>query len=808
MGAIEVIEERLLLTTYTVLTNADSGADSLRQAILDANDNPGADTIAFNLQVGSLTINPLNVLPNITDPLTIDGTSQPGYAGTPLVVLNGSQVAEEFNVCLEIDTSNSTIKGLAIQDYVEAIVIGGFGSSGVAGNHVELCYLGLNTAGTASVSNYNGVRIDNGATNNVIGGTAGQGNVISGNTNTGVVILGEGTSGNRVEGNTIGTSPDKTTAISNGAGVGIAGGATGNTIGGLVAGASNLISGNVDHGILILGTTTAENLVQGNLIGTNGSGTTALGVFTNSSGILMGDGAHDNLIGGTTAAARNVIAGVNGTGIQLYGEGTAHNTIQGNYLGVDITGTVKIEIGDDAIFLEGVANNLIGGTAAGAGNVISGAARHGLVLFGEGSTGNTVQGNRIGTNAAGTGSISNASDGIRIDDAPNNTIGGSAAGAGNLISGNDQNGITLTNIGGGGNLVEGNLIGVQVDGTSALPNLIDGVEISFGAGGNQIGGTAAGEGNVIAFNGSRGVNVNGNTVGGNSIIGNSIYSNAVFEIDLNVDLATANDPLDADTGPNSLQNFPVLSSAVSSNGSLTIQGTLNSSASHTFGLAFYSSPANDGNGFSQGQTYLGSSEVTTGPSGAGSFAVILPVNVTVGHVITATANRSGTSEFSASRVVTGTPNVNPILVVSGETIPYSLGAPATLLASNAQVVDADSPNFGGGQLVAAFDPKGKGKELLGIRSQGTGAGQISVVDGTVQFGGTAIGTVTGGKGKKALTVTFNNAATAAAVQELVRNITYQNQSKKVKAQSRTVQLHVTDNAGHASVTASLRIFFV
>ncbi len=811
MTKIEQFEDRVLLTAYTVLNNADSGGDSLRQAILDANANPGADTIVFNLDPGSLVIQPTTLLPGLTDPVTIDGTTQPGFAGIPLVVISGSLLpSQTFGSGLEIDTSNSTIKSLVVQGFSEGegILIGGFGSSGVTGNHIEGCYIGVNAAGTAAAPNGNGIRIANGAQDNVVGGTAGQGNVISGNLGYGILVQDSGTTGNRIEGNTLGASADRTTAIGNGYGVAVGEGASNNTIGGLVAGASNLISGNVDYGISLVGSDVSGMVIQGNLIGTNAAGSAALGDFTAVAGISLSGGTHDNLIGGTTAAARNIIAGTAGTGIRISGSGTANNTIHGNFLGVDATGSSSIAIGDDGIFIEGANLNLIGGTAVGTGNVISGTERHGVVIFGGTATGNTVQGNRIGTTASGTAAIPNGSDGIRVDGAPDNTIGGAAAGAGNLISGNTQNGITLTEPGCEGNIVQGNLLGVQVDGTSPLPNGIDGLDVNFSASNNQIGGRNAGEGNIIAFNAIRGLEITGNSTLGNSLLGNSIHSNATFEVDLNSDLTTANDALDADVGPNGLQNYPVMTSAVSSSGSLTVQGTFNSSASSTFTVDFYASSANDPSGLGQGQIYLGSQTVTTSPAGSTGFAATLSVNVAVGNVVTAMAtDASGnTSEFSASVAVSAA-SPNPVLILSGAAVSYSPRQAPVVLDAAALVTDADSPNFNGGQLVVKLSPRGKGSELLAIRNQGTGAGQIAVVDGTVQFGGTAIGTFVGSKGKKSLVVTFNGNATSEAVQALVRNITYHNKAKRLKTPTRTAQFQITDDAGHSSALINALISF-
>lgn len=811
-GPIEVFEDRVLLTAYSVDTNDDSGAGSLRQAILDANAHLGADTIEFNLDSDELVIQPLSSLPAITDPVTIDGATQPGFTLQPIVTISGALIpAETFAPGLEIDTSNSTIRSLVINGFAdgEGILIGGFDSTGVTGNHVEGCYIGLSADGSTVIPNANGIRIANGAQNNVIGGTtAGQGNTISGNSTYGILLQGEGTSGNLIQGNIIGITEDPLTDVGNGYGISLAQGASNNTIGGTTAGARNLISGNIDYGIALVGNDVTGNVIQGNWIGLNGTGTAAYGSFTDVAGISLSNGAHGNTIGGTAAGAGNVIAGVTGNGITLQDEGTSNNVIQGNYLGVNASGTAAVGINDDAIFVIDATNNTIGGTVAGAGNVISGAGRHGITIFGASTSGNNVWGNLIGTNAAGTTAIPNGNDGIHFDGAPDNIVGGATLAKRNVISGNAQNGITVTGAGASDNIVQGNYIGVQIDGESALPNQIDGIQIADGAVGTLIGGSAVlssgddvfGEPNVIAFNAGRGVNVTGNATTGNTIFGNSIYLNDTYEIDLNSDLRTNNDGSDGDNGPNGRQNFPILSSANSSAGSLAIFGTLNSTPLKTFTIDFYSSTAVDANGFGQGEVYLGSTQVITSATGAAGYSKVFTASVSAGHVITATAtdDNGSTSEFSSAVTVVGTPSSNPVLTLSTATVISDSRTTPVVLDATATLTDADSANFNGGKLTVTLTPAGKGSDQLAVRNQGTGAGQISVSNKDVLFEGVVIGTMTGGKGKKALVVTLIGNATVEATQALVRNITYLNKAKKVPVHTKTAQFEVTDGSGHSS----------
>lgn len=348
-----------------------------------------------------------------------------------------------------------------------------------------------------------------------------------------------------------------------------------------------------------------------------------------------------------------VIRDFDGDGIEI-SAGSDNNTIIGNYIG-RLTAAGLDAGADEANSFNGLrilgANNTIGGTTAGFGNILSGNNDSGITITGASATGNLVQGNRIGTNAAGTAIIANGVDGILIDNnAANNTIGGTTAAARNVISGNLDDGIELDN-GASGNVIRGNYIGTDISGTVDLGNLSDGVLVNASAANNQIGGTAAGAGNVIAFNDGIGVDVLNGAASGNSVLANSIFSNGALGIDLNGDGVTANDVGDGDSGANDLQNVPTLTNARTDDFStVSISGTLNSTASTTFRVEFFASSSVDGSGHGEGQRYLGFATVTTDGSGNASFSQSLSASVVAGEVITATATNSATgntSEFSA-----------------------------------------------------------------------------------------------------------------------------------------------------------------
>ena len=231
------------------------------------------------------------------------------------------------------------------------------------------------------------------------------------------------------------------------------------------------------------------------------------------------------------------------------------------------------------------------------------------------------------------------------------TIGGTTPGAGNVISGN-TNGISL--VSDSGIAVEGNFIGTDPTGTLLLGNSGYGVFINESSD-NVIGGTVPGAGNVIAGNGSGGVDVDGSSTG-DAILANSIYANGAAliagttgGIDLGGNATIPNTPGGPHVGPNDLQNFPILASATPGTGSTTITGTLNSTPNTAFTVQFFASAAADPSGFGEGQTYLGQvTGVMTDGSGNASFTAVVGSEPSGQAVITATATdpAGNTSEFS------------------------------------------------------------------------------------------------------------------------------------------------------------------
>ena len=326
------------------------------------------------------------------------------------------------------------------------------------------------------------------------------------------------------------------------------------------------------------------------------------------------------------------------------------------------------------------SGNLIGGTTRAAANILSGNATYGVVIGGPGADENIVQGNFIGTDISGTNALANGYAGMAIWGASlTNLVGGPTPGAANVISGNGFYGVFISDTNTSGNLVAGNFIGTDLSagGTGNLGNGEAGVELQAGASANQIGGIAAGYGNVIAFNGGPGVLMYDSGSTNDSFRGNAIFGNLSLGINLEYDGVTANH-LGFAAGPNDFQNYPVITNATASGNSTMIAGTLNSLPNQVYTVDLYRNRVADASGYGQGQFYLGSVTVTTDGSGNGAFAYTNATANDAGQFISATATSAGgdTSEFSAdvlvSNVTPPSATFNPSLHWSGNGLVFNL----------------------------------------------------------------------------------------------------------------------------------------
>ncbi len=323
-------------------------------------------------------------------------------------------------------------------------------------------------------------------------------------------------------------------------------------------------------------------------------------------------------------------------GITLTSQQEGSNLIQGNRIGTDLTGTRALPNSGDGIDDIDERSNTIGGTALGAGNVISGNLGAGIVLTSAYASYNLVQGNFIGTDPSGRLVLGNGRDGVDLIDGFN-TVGGTTAGAGNVISGNRGFGLVASD---NDDLLQGDFIGTDPQGDPGLGNSGGGVTAS--AQGTTLGGTAAGA-VVIADNGGPGVAILGT---GDLVLFDSIHDNAGLGIDLGDDGVTPNAPGGPHSGPNDSQNAPVLIAAAALDGQVVIKGTFNSTPDATFTIQFFSNPGFDPSGYGQGATYLGQVAVTTDSRGDASFLATEPDPGGVVASATAADASGNTSEFS------------------------------------------------------------------------------------------------------------------------------------------------------------------
>ena len=906
-------------TGSIALLNANTGGDgiSLREAVIAANNTAGTDSIVFNIFIiegGLFYTIALGGQLDITGPVIIDGYTQPGASANSLAVGNNAVLPIELNGAgifpegapplINLTAGGSTIKGLVINrapgsgivlsggdnniiqgnfigtdlggtvDFGNAgagIAIAGSsigntigGSSpgarnlisgnnqqgidlagGTSGNIIRGNYIGTNKGGTGALANsFEGVRIMGSSNSNTIGGSGtGDRNVISGNLTDGVRI--NGSTGNLIQGNYIGTTAAGTAALGNtNYGVLLQGGASGNTVGGLTStpgtGAGNVLSGNGIDGVAMEHSGTASNLVQGNVIGLNAAGAASLGIQdfgvvlvdgpTNNTiggtaagarniisgnefdgvlivrnttavsgtvvegnyigtdlggtldvgngryGVLLSGGATNNRIGGTAAASKNVIAGNTQEGVRIESATSTGNLVQGNYIGANAAGTGALGNGGMGVLILTATGNTIGGGSAGARNIISGNAGQGLLLTG-GASSNAVQGNYIGTNAAGTGFLSNGFDGVVLSNAANNTIGGTTAGERNIISGNNSYGVTLADSGTTGNTVSGNYIGTNAAGTGAVGNGLGGVRVSLGASANTI------QTNRLAFNGQDGVSVESGT--GNRIQANEIFSNGGLGLDLGDNGVTANDSGDGDSGPNRLQNYPVLGSAVVNGTQVTIQGTLNSTANSTFVVEFFASPAADSpSGFGEGQTFLGSATVNTDGSGNATINSIVTASGISGQFISATATHQSnneTSEFALSIQASTPPAID--LDASGAGTGFATtwtqdAGPKLLGDTDATITDPDSANLASLTVTLTNRPDGAA-ESLAANTSGTS------ITASPYNSGTGV-------------LLLSGSASVAQYQQVLRTVTYNNTSNTPNTTARTVTFVASDGVNNSN----------
>jgi parallel beta-helix repeat protein len=488
------------MASFTVNNLNDSGAGSLRAAITAANAAGSSSSITFDVQ-GTITL--ASDLPPITQAVTINATNAPGSTtgGPPQVELNCNGNA---GLVFGTGSDDSKLLGLAV---------GGASGNGVTleGSSITLAdnYIGLGTSGAALANGGAGIYVAATSSDNTIGSNpdAASGvvsNVISGNAGSGIVL--DGSSGNTLVDNYIGTDPTGTVAIANGGnGVLVTGGASNNTIGGtaytdtatgvennptgsedpanatfVVPPLGNLVSGNSGNGILI-NDNSQYNVLNGNFVGTTATGNAALGNALDGVAI---NGANNNSLIGCTAVDNpfvyyNVVSGNGANGLHITNSNDV--TVQANFFGIGANNATTIGNALNGILVDGSSTDVQVGGVIPLGNVAAGNGQNGIEVAGTASGFTTF--NTFGGLYAFGGAAPNGNDGLLIT-----ASGGDQTVRTNVFSGNANDGIEI-----GGNAsgvtVDPDIVGLDTAGMAALPNQNNGLVIDGTAHDNTIGGT-------------------------------------------------------------------------------------------------------------------------------------------------------------------------------------------------------------------------------------------------------------------------------------------------------------------------------
>lgn len=450
--------------TFTVVNTTGIGPGSLDAAIQAANANPGPDVIEFAIPPFDGTVKTIaqtNNLTDITGPVLIDGYSQPGSSPNSLAIGHNAVILIQINHTqpgLALAGGGSTVRGLILNGAGSMVFITS------TSNVVEGCFIGTDASGTTNglPVTSTGVLVQSSA-NRIGGSTPAQRNLIGGCNTQGIHFSGGGASNNVVQGNYIGTDRSGTNRVGNALGVAVTS-ASFNIIGGDTVEKRNLISGN-GSGVQLSGAG-GNNVVAGNLIGTDSTGTRAL---PNTTGVSVSN--QTNLIGGVTAIIGappgNVIAGNSGDGISL-GGGSRH-LVAGNYIGTDSTGLMDLGNAGRGILLN-VPDTLI------TNNVISGNNQDGIITTGSSGSRNTIVDNFIGTDMSGTRNISNNLFGIRNGGGFGNIL------RHNVIAFNGEHGVFHTGASSTNNTISANAI---YSNTKLGINLGGGIEASNGVSSND-----------------------------------------------------------------------------------------------------------------------------------------------------------------------------------------------------------------------------------------------------------------------------------------------------------------------------------
>lgn len=552
-----------------VLNTKASGPGSFEEAITKANALGSGSSIEFQVPESDPGIDPTSGICTIRlkrplPPLTAGGVTIDGLNGTDSPRINLVPAAAGIDHALCLASPSNRVKGLSIGGFKYGMVLIGplanqntvtrcflgvlpdgespsanetgiifvqgaskntldrcvvsgnstigvyLGDQGTSRNVVTGCRIGTDVTGAKRVPNRTGVMIAR-SSENVIGPDT----VVSGNDDIGILMVGKWTERNIVRGCLIGVDAGGARPVHNNIGIVIKSLANGNAIGGVEAGAGNVISGNVQIGVYI--EAAHRNTLEGNLLGTDATGMRAV----EEAGIVQGNGvefntvAQGNVLGGTSPGARNVISGHKVYGVVYYGH-CERNTTQGNYIGTDRTGTRALPNATGiCVDCASHHNDILD-------NVISGNMSYGLFFVTRGTEHNVLRGNLVGTAANGATALPNDMGMVVSTGACRNVIGGPEAEHGNVFSGNSQAGMMITNRYTEENLVENNIFGLNAEGKAPVPNR-HGVILSTYPTANTL------RRNRISGNTEAGIVITEYAVG-NRLIDNTVEKNGVVDI--------------------------------------------------------------------------------------------------------------------------------------------------------------------------------------------------------------------------------------------------------------------------------------
>lgn len=464
---------------------------TLRAALMEANATKGKNSITFDIPVKEDLhfIQPETPLPDINDPVSITGSLNDQQK--PDIYIKGKGAVTNFNgLNINFDGEGSHIRNLIIMHFDHGININESWN-----NSISSCYIGTDADEGDVAGNRIGIIIKDGNGNTIGGNSKDQGNYVSGNGENGLVITGEGSKNNKILFNVIGPRVDMENNPGNGKnGILIINGATENLV------SDNVISGNIGHGLHIIGTSenkTGKNSIHKNFIGTDFNND--LKIPNEQNGILI-ENSGSNIIGGAPDGgdfSGNRISNNKGNGIEIKGKLSSVNSIKGNSIGMFTDDNVISGNEGDGIFINSAPKNIIGilqlKPGEGLGNAIGNNIGSGIRIKGEDANGNTVEGNQIQDNEYG----------VKIVDAPENTIGFESSGPNNIISLNKKDGVLISGELSIRNTLHYNYIGTDDVGLIALQNEENGIHLTGGTTENSI------NHNLISGNMENGIFING-----------------------------------------------------------------------------------------------------------------------------------------------------------------------------------------------------------------------------------------------------------------------------------------------------------